>query len=500
MTALRLRALTCSWLVALASGCVGETLVGISGPPGSLPPATTSPADYAARARGIRAEAIQRVHEARVIGDVDGDGLDDFFVLGDRGLGPKPFTGAGTAEDLVHLFYGRRDFPEQVTTSDAEAAFARLNVTPIGDVNGDRLADFVLSQDGVWTQQGDALWFVFGRRERLRDPVDLEAIGVRWDMPPPSAAFGRNKSVERLGDIDGDGFDDLLVSDSLYDRGSNIAASERRYIVAGRRSGWPAGLFEARWAAACYDVSNPDEPHVRAAGDLDGDGFDDLVAISSWHDPISAKAWSALIGFYGSPDRFTSLQLSNADVTWTARDRLLGIRGDIDGDGRVDLIGEPVSPPAGSRWQPIAVEYGAPARVTGDVSFTPELVLEYDYDGGWPELFSADIDGDALPEILLGSPTYMKADKFGAILALRGTNQRLIGTRQIGAADVLIEGVPLPDHGMGAVIGGEVDVSGDIDGDGARDVLAGVPSLTNDSALLSYGAVFLIPSTPGRPH
>src|SRR4051812_45999129 len=100
--------------------------------------------------------------ESPVAGDMDGDGLDDFLVLASR-----TNENGGFERTLLYLFYGRPEFPAQLSTADAQAAFeldGGFNGTA-GDLNGDGYSDLVLSQFNAFN-------VVLGSRQRLHGLIE----------------------------------------------------------------------------------------------------------------------------------------------------------------------------------------------------------------------------------------------------------------------------------------------------------------------------------------
>ena len=158
-------------------------------------------------------------------------------------------------------------------------------VSAAGDVNGDGFDDLVVGAYRA-VPNGDssgASYVVFGKAGGFAATINLNTLdgsnGFRLDGVAASDLSGG--AVSAAGDVNGDGFDDLVVgADGADPNGSRSGAS---YVVFGKASGFAASInlntlngsngFRLD-GVATYDQSGR---AVSAAGDVNGDGFDDLV-------------------------------------------------------------------------------------------------------------------------------------------------------------------------------------------------------------------------------
>jgi hypothetical protein len=147
------------------------------------------------------------------VGDLNGDGLDD-FIIGAWGHA----GGAGK----VYLILGRRDgWSRGVSLAEADAAFegeapedfAGLSVAGVGDVNGDEIPDLAIGAQGndAGGENCGKTYLIFGRRDipwGQHFSLANADIGIRGAESRNFAPF----KVARAGDVNGDGFDDILIA------------------------------------------------------------------------------------------------------------------------------------------------------------------------------------------------------------------------------------------------------------------------------------------------
>ena len=276
---------------------------------GPIDLAAIDPADGIAIAGGA-AGARTGVRVAAA-GDVNGDGF------GDIAVGADGHDGGGADAGLVYVIFGRGTGFGTVDLADldpadgfsiqGEAAGDRLGlqVAAAGDVNADGYGDLIL---GAFTdsngQDAGAVYLIFGKQAGF-GPVDLAGLDAGDGVRIAGGAAGDAVGIGAAGagDVNGDGFDDLLVGAFLADGGG--VDSGAAYVVFGRATGL-AGVDFANIAAADgfrldggsdYDHAGAS---VAAAGDLDGDGFGDLLVGAPDDGTTGSNAGAAYVVF-GAP-------------------------------------------------------------------------------------------------------------------------------------------------------------------------------------------------------
>ncbi|MBC8404033.1 MAG: FG-GAP repeat protein [Planctomycetes bacterium] len=202
-------------------------------------------------------------HSVSGIGDVNSDGSDD-FIIGAFSADPAGISAAGSA----YIYSGANG--SLIYQYDGSAAFDGLgeSVSAAGDVDGDGNPDFIIGAKGAdvagITNAGSA--YVYSGATGL--------LLHEFNGTQASSNFGF--SVSNAGDFNGDGFDDVLV-------GANGAAPE------GMANAGSAFVYSGATGALLFQA-NGDDPQdfmgmVAAAGDVDGNGYDDVFVGASGDDP-----------------------------------------------------------------------------------------------------------------------------------------------------------------------------------------------------------------------
>jgi hypothetical protein len=330
-----------------------------------------------------------------------------------------------------------------------------------GDLNGDGLDDVAIyGHDYSTTQNHVAVYFTGPSADGV---ADIEFSG--------QSAFGFGWYMNGVGDMNGDGMDDFVITAHTYPAGV-IDDRGRAYLYWGRAS-WPSSLDGA---SANVKIDGEDLPDlfgydVRPLGDLNRDGLDDMVITAP-----RARGYGVGYVFFGDPSLTGTISASTADLVvegWGSPDLGGNVTvGDFDGDTVPDLA--------------IYGNTGVLTRVfLGDSTATgniPDSLANVVITGAtW--VSSGDVNGDGYDDLLTHDATVS-----AAYLFVGGPS--LPAEMTLADADVTIQ-PEIPGEALWATI------VPDWDGDGDDEMLVSAPD--HDGAYTDAGCVYLLYGGPALP-
>jgi len=362
-----------------------------------------------------------------------------------------------------------------------------------GDGNGDLAMgdDTVLGYTVYGTSQTGGVYLVYGDSTRFTGETDLSTDATM--------VFGADHGddaarVAWAGDVDDDGYDDLLIG--AYGRSDVASNAGSAFLVLGRSSR-SSTLDLASDAALELQGNSAGDllgRYVTGPADLDGDGYSDLV-VGMYGDDTNGSDAGAVVVQYGQASPSGTVKASAADLLIhgvNAGDRVgsaIDAGGDLDGDGTQDLI-------VGVYKQESAYILLGDSTLSSSYD-VDDLDVAIDGSGvsasgteptaaGWAVSLRGDYDGDGYDDVIITSPSMRTSSRGdgGAHLVLGGASPAASIDLDADAAVSWIgeSGRSLTGR---TVVGG-----GDLDDDGYDDVLLGAPWLDNDAS--NDGTVYLL--------
>ena len=261
-----------------------------------------------------------------------------------------------------------------------------------GDVNGDGFSDIVVQND---FGPGNAdISAYFGAPYVLNEVFDTEIPAI-----VPGQSFGSSLAV--AGDVNGDGFDDAIVGDALYDGGAGSDAGAL-FVYHGSASGLPTvhdWSYDSSQAGAKLGSA------VAGAGDVNGDGYDDVIAgACEFANPETVEGIAYVFhgsaaGLSATPDWSVESDQNFGDMgSWVAA------AGDVNGDGYGDvLVGAPGIAGVGR----ITAYHGSAGGLSATASWTLNGTQGVENLGFLKEFASAgDVNGDGYSDVVIASPRF----------------------------------------------------------------------------------------------
>ena len=441
-------------------------------------------------------------------GDVNGDGFDDLVVgaIGaDINNNPDSFTAYSGETYIVFGTDTGFDAAFELSNLDGSNGFvlsgvdaydySGISVSGAGDINGDGFDDVIIgtaNSEDVNRSSGRS-YVVFGTDAGFDAAFELSSLDGSngFVLKGIDARDYAGDSVSSAGDINGDGFDDLVIGASSADNTYYAPLAGESYVVFGSDEG-----FDAAFELSSLDGSNGfvlkgvdagdfSGGSVSGAGDINGDGFDDLVIGASLADPggESYVVFGSDEGFASTFD-LSSLDGSNGFVLngIDAGDRFGGSvsgAGDINGDGFDDLvIGASLADPSGESYVVFGSDEGFASTfdlssLDGSNGFVLNGIDAGDGFGGSVS-GAGDINGDGIDDLIVGADGADPngVDGAGESYVVFGTDEGFASTFDLSSLDGS-NGFVLNGIGADASLGRSVSEAGDVNGDGFNDLIIG---------------------------
>lgn len=380
-------------------------------------------------------------------GDVNGDGRDDFLV------GASMYTNGQTNEGKAFIYYGKdtgvSTTPAWSYESNSTYAHLGFSGSAAGDVNNDGYDDIVLGADGDNTYSGKLYLFLGG-------PTGL-ALTPNWTYAGTQLNQNLGQSISDAGDINGDGYDDIIAGAHYFDKvPGTITNSGRAMVFYGTSTGLSTSPVWTYDGAACNDLVGFS---VSTAGDVNKDGYSDVLVGAPTY---GASDEGAAYLFYGSASGLPAAPSKTFSLASTSSYFGNPVSGglDINSDGYQDvLIGASRFDGTYSNTGKIFAYYGSATGLPSSPSWE-YIGTQQDaaYLGSaWKP--AGDVNGDGYDDVVAGSCGWNSFE--GKAYVFLGSSTGLGSTpywsKTSGMAD--------------SYMGWYADTAGDVNGDGSDDFL-----------------------------
>ena len=385
-------------------------------------------------------------------GDVNNDGFDDLIV------GAYSNDAGGNNAGRVYVFSGQTGDTLYVFTGEAAEDRFGASVASAGDVNNDGFDDLIVGafRNNVGGNEAGQAYVFSGQTGDTLYVFTGEAAGDRFGI-----------SVASAGDVDNDGFDDLIVGALYNDAGGNDAG--RAYVFSGQTGDT---LYVFTGAAADDFLGSS----VASAGDVNNDGYDDLIVGVSNNDAGGPQAGRAYV-FSGQSGE--TLYVFTGEAEGDLFGGSAASAGDVNNDGFDDLIvgawGNDAGGSAAGRAYVFSGQSGDTLYVftgegTGDVF-------------GYSVASAGDVNNDGFDDLIVGA-AHLPGIEAGRVYVFSG---------QTGETLYVITGEAAGEF-FSDLFGYSVASAGDVNNDGFDDLIVG--AFRHDAGGVFAGQAYVF---SGRP-
>jgi len=362
-------------------------------------------------------------------GDVNGDGYSE-VIVGAYG------NSSNNGRAYLYDYYPNGEITYDINmTGGAAGNYFGGSVSTAGDVNGDGYSDVIVGAYGYSSNTGRA--YIYFGGSSMNNVADVTMTGEAIDN-----SFGY--TVSSAGDVNGDGYSDVIVGAAGYS-----LSIGRAYIYFGGSSMNNGADVTMTGATAGIYFGNS----VSSAGDVNGDGYADVIVGAFGYSSNTGRAYI----FHGGSSMNNGADVS---ITGEATNNYFGTSvstaGDVNGDGYSDIIigADNYSSSTGRAYIYFG---GSSMNNVADVTMTGEGTNNY---FGNSVSSAGDVNGDSFSDVIVGANVY-SASTGRAYIYFGGSSMN-------NGADVTMTGAT-----AGIYFGNSVSSAGDVNGDGYADVIVG---------------------------
>jgi len=417
----------------------------------------SSSADWTAESNQTNAYFGSEVASA---GDVNGDGYEDVIV------GAEAYDNGQIDEGRAFVFSGSAgglgSTPDWRAESNLTSAYFGNAVASAGDVNGDGYDDVIVGASGYThgqDKEGRA-YVYYGSAGGLS-----RAPNWRAESNQATAYFGN--SVASAGDVNGDGYDDVIVGAFRYSNGQDYEG--RAYVYYGSQGGLrttPNWRAESNQEGAEFGFS------VASAGDVNGDGYDDVIVGAEDYSHGEGAEGRAYL-YLGSPEGLSTTTNWKAESNWYYANFGYSVAsaGDVNRDGYDDVIvGAPFYYDDNDDYEGEAFVFLGSAGGLSTIynwKLEPNQIRAF---FGYSVASAGDVNGDGYEDVIVGARWYTHGqDSEGRAFVFSGSADGL---------SIIPNWIAESNH-ANAYFGSAVASAGDVNEDGYEDVIVGAPYYDN---------------------
>jgi Ca2+-binding RTX toxin-like protein len=396
-----------------------------------------------------------------------------------------------------------------------------FSVSGAGDVNGDGKDDLIIGANGAdpnGLENAGSSYVLFGSTSGFAPSIDLATLTGSNGFTINGIGEGDElgSSVSGAGDINGDGLDDVIIG-ALRANPDGLQDAGQSYVVFGSNNGFPSSLnvsdLDGNNGFTIDGIAEEDESGVSlsAAGDVNGDGIDDLIIGAYGADPNGENKAGQSYVVFGSTGGFApSLNLSALDgtngfaingIAEGDYSSPVSAAGDINGDGIDDLIiGAYGADPNGNAFAGTSyVVFGSPeafpaslnlSALDGTNGFAINGIAEYDL-SGFSVSSAGDFNGDGIDDLIISAPG--AETSAGQSYIVFGSKEGFSASINLSSLDG-INGSVLNGVNPNDFSGVSVSGAGDINGDGVDDLIIGA-SYADPNGNTNSGSNYVVFST-----
>ena len=458
---------------------------------GNLAPAMALPASYNWMVEGNQSNAVLGTSVGSA-GDVNGDGYADVIVTAcgyDSG-DPYYYYDEGKA----YVYYGSSTGLSSLPGWTAESAIyegALCRATTAGDVNGDGFSDVIAGMtnytNGEYREGGVFVWYgsALGLGEN-GTPSNAD-----WKAESDQAGSQMGGGAASAGDVNGDGYSDVIAAAHHYSNGEFEEGMVFVWYGSANGLGENGTPSNADWTVESNQSGARLGFPVSTAGDVNGDGYSDVLVGAHLYDHDETDEGAAFL-YFGSASGLSATPdwIGESNQEDARYGQSLAMAGDVNGDGYSDII-------IGSTYydNPLLdvgkayVYYGSASGPSNTVDWTVEgahASASMTYNFGVST--AGDVNDDGYADVVIGSPSYTNGQTLeGLVSVYLGSAGGLSSTPYW-----TVEG-----NSDEARLGYAVNTAGDVNGDGLSDLIVSAAWYTNDQ--FHEGAAFAYYSGPDGP-